>query len=349
VAGSKTIGYAVVGLGSIAEVAVLPAFRNAKKSKLVALVSHDKARAQQLGKKFGVKRCYSYENFDECLSQHGVDAVFVASVNSAHAEQTIRAAAAGKHVLCEKPMATSVEDCRRMVEACRANRVRLMIAYRKYFEPGSVALKKLVTTGKLGRLRHIFSSYTEIVDPGKAKTWQLNRKLAGGGSLMDIGIYCVNAMRWVAGSDPIDATAHRWTDAPERFREVEDSIAFRLTHPDGLVCQGTSSYSSMAASFLQVHGDQGWAALNPAFAFEEERRLFGKIRGRWFERTLKAIDEFALELNAFTESIHRGRDPEPDGMEGMRDMATIEAIYRSAQDSRTIPIQPVTAKQTEHS
>jgi len=335
----KRIGYAVLGLGSIAETSVLPAFRNSKKSKLVALVSHDKSRAQQLGAKFRVEHCYAYENYDQVLIQPDVDAVFIASVNGAHAEQTIHAAAAGKHVLCEKPMATSVEDCRRMVEACRANRVRLMIAYRKYFEPGSVALKKLVTTGKLGRLRHIFSSYTEIVDPGKAKTWQLNQKLAGGGSLMDIGIYCVNSMRWIAGSTPIDATAYRWTDDPKRFSEVEDSIAFRLTHPNGLVCQGTSSYSSMAASFLQVHGDQGWAALNPAFAFEEERRLFGKIRGQWFEEKFKVIDEFALELNAFTESIHRGRDPEPDGMEGLRDMATIEAIYRSAQENRTVPVQ----------
>ena len=336
---SKRIGYAVVGLGSIAETSVLPAFRNSKKSKLVALVSHDKSRAEQLGAKFGVKHCYAYADYDQCLSQPGVDAVFIASVNGAHAEQTMRAASAGKHVLCEKPMATSVEDCRRMVEACRVNRVRLMIAYRKYFEPGSVALKKLVTSGKLGRLRHIFSTYTEHVDPGKAKTWQLNQKLAGGGSLMDIGIYCVNTMRWVAGSSPIDATASRWTDDPKRFSHVEDTIAFRLTHPDGLVCQGTSSYSSMAASFVQVHGDQGWAALNPAFAFEEERRLFGKIRGRWFEQKFKVIDEFALELNAFAKSIHQGRDPEPDGMEGLRDLATIEAIYRSARENRTVPIQ----------
>ena len=338
---SRPIGYAVVGLGSIAETAVLPALGNSKTSKLIALVSRDESRAQQVGAKFGVKHCYSYENYDQCLSQPSVDAVFITSVNSAHAEQTIRAAKAGKHVLCEKPMATSVEDCRRMVEACRAHRVRLMIAYRKYFEPGSVALKKLVTSGKLGRLRHMFSSYTEIIDPGKAKTWQLNQKLAGGGSLMDIGIYCVNTMRWVAGNSPIDATAYRWTDDPKRFSEVEDSITFRLTHPDGLVCQGTSSYSSMAASFVQVHGDQGWAALNPAFAFEEERRLFGKIRGRWFERTFKVMDEFALELNAFAESIRRGRDPEPDGMEGLRDLATIEAIYRSARENRTIPIQSI--------
>jgi predicted dehydrogenase len=338
VAASKPVGYAVVGLGSIAEVAVLPAFRKSKKCKVAALVSHDLARARQLGKKFGVQGCYAYADYDQCLRQPGVDAVFVASVNSAHAEQTIRAAAAGKHVLCEKPMANSVEDCRRMLEACHANQVRLMIAYRKYFEPGSVALKKLVTSGKLGRLRHIFSTYTEIVDPVKAKHWQLNPGLAGGGSLMDIGIYCVNTMRWLAGSTPLEASASTWTDDPRRFSGVEDSIAFRLTHPGGLVCQGTSSYSAMAASFVQVHGDKGWAALNPAFAFEEERRLFGKIQGRWFEQKFKVIDEFVLELDAFAGAIRRGRDPEPDGMEGLRDIAAVEAIYRSARENRTVAV-----------
>ena len=340
-AGSKAVGYAVLGLGSIAEVAVLPAFRKSKKSRVVALVSHDLGRARKMGKKFGVKDCFTYDDYDRCLNHPGVDAVFIASVNGAHAEQTVRAAAAGKHVLCEKPMANSVEDCRRMVEACRTNQVRLMIAYRKYFEPGSVALKKLVTSGKLGSLRHIFSTYTEIVDPVKARHWQLNPQLAGGGSLMDIGIYCVNTMRWLAGSSPLDATAHAWTDDPKRFSGVEDSIAFRLTHPGGLICQGTSSYSAMAASFVQVHGDKGWAALNPAFAFEEERRLFGKIQGRWFEQKFKVIDEFVLELDAFADAIRRHRDPEPDGMEGVRDIATVEAIYRSARENRTVSIEPV--------
>ena len=338
---AKSVGYAVIGLSSIAEVAVLPAFRWSKKSSVVALVSHDLKRAKQLGTKFRVNGFYSYEDYDRCLARPDVDAVFIASVNGAHAEQTIRAAAAGKHVLCEKPMANSVADCRAMVETCRTHNVRLMIAYRKYFEPGSVALKKLVNSGKLGRLRHIFSTYTEIVDPVKAKRWQLNPQLAGGGSLMDIGIYCLNSMRRMAGSSPLDATAMAWTDDPKRFNGVEDSIAFRLTHPAGLVCQGTSSYSAQAASFLQVHGDEGWAALNPAFAFEEERRLFGRIRGRWFEQKFKVIDEFVLELDAFSDCVLRGRDPEPDGMEGLRDMATVEAIYRSARENRTVPVEQI--------
>jgi predicted dehydrogenase len=339
VADAKRVGYAVVGLGSISEVAVLPAFRNCKNSRLVALVSHDKKRAEQLGGKFGVNHCYAYDEFDQCLNHPDVDAVFVASVNAAHAEQTIRAAAAGKHVLCEKPMATTVAECRQMVEACREKRVQLMIAYRKYFEPGSVALKKLAAGGELGRLKHIYSVYTEIVDPQKAQTWQLNRKLAGGGSLMDLGIYCLNTMRWVAGSTPLQATAHSWTEDPGRFSEVEDNISFRLEHPDGLVCHGSSSYSAAAASFIQVHGEKGWAALNPAFAFEEERRLFGKLQGKWFEKTFKVIDEFVLELDAFSDCVRQGRAPEPDGMEGLRDIATVQAIYRSARENRTVAIE----------
>jgi glucose-fructose oxidoreductase len=330
----------VVGLGSISEIAVLPAFQNSKKSKLVALVSHDKKRAEQLGAKFGVNNCYAYADFDRCLRLAEVDAVFIASMNSLHAEQTLRAAAARKHVLCEKPMAITVKECRRMVEACKENRVQLMIAYRKYFEPGSVALKKLVAEGKLGRLKHIYSVYTEIVDPNKARAWQLNRKLAGGGSLMDLGIYCVNTMRWIAGSEPVEATAYSWTDDPTRFDEVEDNISFRLKHAEGLVCQGSSSYSAAAASFIQVHGEKGWAALNPAFAFEEERRLFGKIQGKWFEQTFGVIDEFVLELDAFSACIRDGRPPEPDGMEGLRDIATVEAIYRSAFEKRTVAIRP---------
>jgi len=240
-------------------------------------------------------------------------------------------------VLCEKPLANTVEECRQMLEACKQNRVRLMTAYRKYFEPGSVALKKLITSGKLGRLRHMFSTYTEVVDPAKVR-WQLNRQMAGGGSLMDIGIYCVNTMRFLAGTDPIEAMANTWTDDPRRFSEVEDSIAFHLTHPGGLVCQGTSSYSAKAASFVQVHGDKGWAALNPAFAFEEERRLFGKLEGRWFEQKFKVMDEFVLELDHFADCILRQRDPKPDGMEGLRDIATIQAIYQSAREKCTVRI-----------
>lgn len=335
---SNLVGYAVVGLGSIAEIAVLPAFRDSRKSKLTALVSHSTERAIQMGKAFGVPEsfCFGYPEYERCLQQPGVDAVFVSSVNGAHSEQTIRAAQAGKHVLCEKPLANTVQECRQMIESCRVNRVHLMTAYRKYFEPSSLALKTMITSGELGNLRHMFSTYTEIVDPAKAQSWQLNRELAGGGSLMDLGIYCVNTMRFLAGSNPAEVAAKAWTDDPVRFGEVEDSIAYRAVHPGGLVCQGTSSYSAVAASFLQVHGDKGWAALNPAFAFDEERRLFGKIQGQWFEKTFPVQNEFVLEIDYFADCITAGRTPVPDGTEGLRDVAIIGAIYESAANGRPV-------------
>src|SRR6266404_3191524 len=285
---SKRVGYAVVGLGRIAERAVLPAFRHSRKARLVALVSGSEKKAAHLAAKFGASDYYSYEDFPLCLSHPHVDAVFIATANGTHAEFTERAAAAGKHVLCEKPMATSVDECQRMIEICRLNRVRLMIAYRKYFEPASLALKKLVRSGSLGKLKVIHSAFTIFLPPGrKVPDWHFNRKLAGGGSLMDVGVYCVNTTRWLTEQEPVEAMAHAWTVDPARFNEIEENIAFRLTFPGGLVLQATASYGAAQASFLHVHGERGWAALDPAFAYDEERRLFGKINGRWFEKKFR--------------------------------------------------------------
>ncbi|HEV2351386.1 MAG TPA: Gfo/Idh/MocA family oxidoreductase [Terriglobia bacterium] len=336
---SERVGYAVVGLGRIAERAVLPAFRHSRGTKLVALVSGDEKKAARLAAKFGASDYYNYEDFSLCLSHPHVDAVFIATANGTHAEFTERAAAAGKHVLCEKPMANSVEDCQRMIEACRAHHVRLMIAYRKYFDPASLALKKLVDGGKLGRLKVIHSAFTILLPAGnKVTPWHLDRKLAGGGALVDVGVYCVNTTRWLTTREPFEAEAHAWTVDPARFNEVEENIAFRLTFPEGLVLQATASYGAAQASFLHVHGEKGWAALDPAFAYDEERRLFGKIGGHWFEKRFKVMDEFALELDAFAACIRRRRDPAPDGHEGMRDVVVMQAIYRSVRENRPVPV-----------
>jgi len=333
------IGFAVVGLGRIAEWAVLPAFRHSKRAKLVAVVSGDERKAKRLAAKFGAADFYTYDDYVLCLNHPQVEAVFVATNNGSHADFSIRAATAGKHVLCEKPMANTVAECQQMIQACRANGVRLMIAYRKYFEPASLALKKLVTSGKLGRLKIIHSAFTIFLPPGgNVPRWHFDRKLAGGGSLMDVGVYCVNTVRWLVGKDPLEAAAHAWTLNPARFSEVEENIAFQLKFPDGLVLQASSSFGAAQASFLHVHGEKGWAALDPAFAYDEERRLFGKIGGRWFEKKFKVMDEFALELDAFADAIRRGRDPEPDGYEGLRDVVVMQAIYRSARENRPVPI-----------
>jgi predicted dehydrogenase len=337
-AASKRTGFAVVGLGRIAERAVLPAFKHSRQAKLVALVSGDERKAARLASKFGASDFYSYDDYALCLNHPQVQAVYIATTNATHAEYTERAAAAGKHVLVEKPMATSVDDAQRMIEACRAAGVRLMVAYRKYFDPASVALKKLVKDGKLGRLKTMHSAFTIFVPPAKKANWHLDRRASGGGSLMDLGIYCVNTARWLVEKDPIEAMAYAWTVDPQRYNEVEESIAFRLNFPEGLVLQAASSFGAAQGHFLHLHGERGWAALDPAFAWEEERRLFGKIGGRWFEKYFKPTDEFALELDAFADSIRRKRDPEPNGVEGLRDLVIIQAIYRSARQNRPVPI-----------
>lgn len=336
---SKRVGYAVVGLGTISQRAVLPAFRHSKKAKLVAVVSGDPRKARRLGARFGAGASYTYDDYDRCLADPEVEAVFIATDNGTHARYSVRAAEAGRHVLCEKPMATTVEECRQMIQACRAKKVRLMIAYRKYFEPASLALKKLITTGKLGRLKLIHSAFTICLPPAKnVPAWHLDPVASGGGSLMDLGVYCVNTTRWLTGHEPEEASAYSWNTDPRRFSGVEENIGFQLKFPDALLVQASASFGAAQANFLKVFGEKGWASLDPAFAYDEERRLFGKIGGRWFEKRFKIIDEFVLELDAFADSIRQKRDPEPDGREGLRDVVIMQAIYQAAREGRWVPI-----------
>jgi predicted dehydrogenase len=333
----ERVGYAVIGLGHISQHAVLPGFRNAKKSKLVALVSGDAKKARSLATKFGADKTYTYDSLDECLGDPSVEAVYIATPNSTHPEFTRRAAEAGKHILCEKPLANTVDECRQMIEICRKNHVKLMTAYRKCFEPSAIEFKKLIDSGKLGRLRMIHTAFTILLPPGNS--WHLKQHLAGGGSLLDVGVYCINTVQWLTGLDPVEATAYSWTTDPARFNEVEDNMSFQLKFPEGLYLQGASGFSAAKASFLQVHGEKGWAALNPAYAYNEDRRFFGKITGKWFEKKFKQVDEFRSEMDHFSECIRENRHPLPDGTMGLRDVVVMQAIYEAAKYNRAVAIR----------
>jgi predicted dehydrogenase len=332
----KRVGYAVIGLGHIAERAVLPAFRHAKKSRLVALVSGDPAKARRLAREFRAPQYFTYDHFEECLGNPEVEAVYIATNNSTHLVFTCRAAEAGRHVLCEKPLANTSEECRQMVEACRRSKVRLMTAYRKYFEPATVDLKRLIVSKKLGSLKLIHSAFTFHLPDDQP--WHLRRELAGGGSLWDVGVYCINTIRWLTGQEPLEASAYSWASDPARFREVEESIAFQLKFPAGLYVQASSSFAAAKASFLQIHADKGWAALCPAFAYNEPRRLFGRIGAQSFDKTYKPVEEFHLELDHLAACIRSNRDPEPDGITGMRDVAIMESIYEAATSGHAVSI-----------
>lgn len=336
----KKVGYAVIGLGGISQVAVLPAFAHSENAELVAVVSGDKAKAEKLGADFRAQQAYSYEEYAGCLHNPHVEAVYIATPPGEHEKYAVAAAKAGKHVLCEKPLAATVQQARKMVETCRRNKVRFMTAYRKYFEPSTVTLKKMIAGGELGRIDVIHTLFGEFRPYGdNSPPWLFSRKLCGGGPLMDLGVYCINTCRWLVGEDPIVAEAKSWVWDRRRFKEVEEGIAFRLDFKSGLMLQGTAAYSSVFSSFVHVHGEKGWAALSPAFAFEEERRLSGKIAGKWFEQTFEAIDEFALELDTFANCIREGHDPEPDGVQGLRDLIIIGAIYKAAKTGKAVKIK----------
>jgi predicted dehydrogenase len=335
----KKVGFAVVGLGAIAQVAVLPAFRHAKRAKLVALVSRDGRKAEKLARKYKAQEAYRAEEFRACLENPVVGAVYLATPQSEHWGATIAAARAGKHVLCEKPLAFSSEQSAEMVRVCEECGVQLMTAYRKYYEPSALYLKNLIQSGKLGKIDVINTSFSELHVAGKSIAWLLDAKVSGGGPLMDLGVYCVNTSRWLAGEDPVEVSAHAWKKDAERFRDVEEGISFRMHFASGLVAQGISTYSSAISSFVFVQGTKGWACLTPAFPFDEERRLMGKIGGRWFEKRFRVVDEFAPELDAFAQAIRTKKSVEPDGRQGHRDMCILEAIYEAARNGKPVDVR----------
>jgi len=339
-ASARRVGYAVVGLGSISQVAVLPAFAHSKKAKLVAVVSGDRNKAKKFAQDFHASQAYAYDEFSRCLENPHVDAVYIATPPGEHEKYVVAAAKAGKHVLCEKPLAATVQEARNMVNTCRRNKVLFMTAYRKYFEPSSLALKKMITSGELGRIDVIHTLFTELRLFGdNSPAWLFSKKLCGGGPLTDVGVYCINTTRWLVDEDPISATCISWVRDKRRYKEVEEGVAFRLDFKSGIVLQGTAAYSAAFSSFVHIHGDKGWAELGPAFAFEEERRISGKIGGKWFAKTYKPIDEFVLEIDEFARCIQEDRAPEPTGEQGMRDIIIIDAIYRAIKQRRAVAIK----------
>lgn len=319
---------------------MLPAFAHSKKSRLVAVVSGDREKAKKMAAQFKASHSYTYAEFAECLKNPQVDAVYIATPPGEHEKYAVMAAKAGKHVLCEKPLAATVQEARNMVAACRRYKVQFMTAYRKYFEPASLTLKKMITRGDLGRIDIIHTLFSELRPFGdNSSAWLFSKKLCGGGPMTDLGVYCVNTCRWLVDEDPVAASAVSWVRDRRRYKDVEEGVAFRLDFPSGIVLQGTAAYSAAFSSFVHVHGDKGWAELAPAFAFEEERRLSGKIGGKWFEQTFKPIDEFVLELDAFADNIRDERKPEPDGEQGLRDIIIIQSIYQAVRKRRPVRIK----------
>jgi predicted dehydrogenase len=342
---SQRVGYAIVGLGHLSLGQILPAFGKSKYSKAVALVSGDRQKALKIAAQYDVKESaiYDYQSYDKLGQNPDVQVIYIVLPNSLHADYVVRGAKSGKHILCEKPMATSSQDCERMIAACKTAKVKLMIAYRQQYESMNRALAKMVTEGQLGKLRSLVA--TNAQDQGDPAQWRQKLSLSGGGCLPDVGIYCLNAARFLSGEEPFEVwgTIHRPENDP-RFAEVEATCGFSAKFPSGLIATCSSGYGAHRSQFLRLEGELAWAELSPAFGYTGLKLKTRKLEDGLnvtSEPTIEAVDQFAQEIDHMSLCVQRNLKPHTPGEEGLQDLRIIEAIYESAKTGRTIKITPL--------
>jgi len=328
----RRVGYCIVGLGRIAS-HFLPAIVASNQARITGLVSGHRDKAERIAAQYGVPKTaiYDYQNYDEIARNPDIEATYIALPNGMHAEYTIRAARAGKHVLCEKPMATSVNDAQAMMDACRKANKKLMIAYRCHYEPTNLRAVQLIREGSLGQIQAIESAFGFNISPGE---WRLDKKLAGGGPLMDVGIYSLNACRYLTGEEPaIVSATSSVIDKDGRFKDVEENLSWTMKFPSGVVASCNTTYGAEMEGCYRVHGSKGVLQVDDAFVYEG-LHLTAKIDGR------PAIDEtnterdpshFVREADHFAGCILQDKEPKSPGEEGLKDMKLMMAIYESCR------------------
>jgi glucose-fructose oxidoreductase len=328
----RKVGYAVVGLGHISQSALMPAFKHARNSELVAIVSSDAEKREKLSRRY---RCdaYGYEDLELCLDRPDVDAVYIGEPNDKHADFVARCAAQGVHVLCEKPLAVSEEECRRMIDACTASGVRLMTAYRLHFEPANLEVIRLVEQGKIGDLRYFSSTFAYQVKPGNIRT----NAERGGGAIWDLGVYCVNAARYLFRADPVEIFAlpiQRPKDP--RFEDIHEGMTVVMKFEGNRTAQFTVSFGSAVQGDYRIVGTKGHIEMSNAYEYAVPRELRLVVGEKKTKKRFGRTDQFAPELYAFSRAILENAPLEPDGEEGLRDVRIIVAALKSAKEGRPL-------------
>lgn len=336
----RKVRYAVVGQGWFAQAAILPAFANAAdNSVLSALFSGDPEKRLELGRAYKVP-AYGYEQFDTLMKSGAVDAVYIALPNSMHREYTERAARHGVHVLCEKPMAPTVEDCQAMIDACDRAGVKLMIAYRLHFEEGNMKAVELVQSGRIGEPRLFDSVFTQQVGEGNIR---LESHL-GGGPLGDIGIYCINAARYLFRDDPVEVVAFSATADNKRFEKVPEMVAGILRFPDERLATILVGFGEADVSTYRIVGTEGDLRMEPAYGFDTDLVQYLTVGKKSEEKTFRRRDQVAPEILYFSDCVLRDQPPEPSGWEGLADVRVIEGLKHSLLQGKAVPLQPSPTK-----
>lgn len=333
--GGKKLGVALVGLGSYAKNQLAVALEKTSNCYLAAIVTGTPSKADEWSKKYNLdkKNIYNYQNFDSIADNKNVDIVYVVLPNSMHKEFVLRAAKAGKHVMCEKPMATSVQDAIDMVSACRAAGVQLGIGYRMHFEPFTKEIIRMCRQKEIGDVKFIQTNFGFTI--GDPTQWRLKKDMAGGGPLMDVGIYCVQAARYVTGEEPVSVTAQYGpVTEPSVFKDVEQSVSWQLEFPGGATVNGFSSYRSNIEQ-LYVSATKGWLQLSPAYSY-------GPIKGSSSKGPLQlpVVHHQTVMLEGICDALlTSGTIPAHcNGEEGLRDMKILMAIYEAAASGKKLPL-----------
>lgn len=338
---NRVIRYAVVGLGHIAQVAVLPAFRQSKNSKLVALVSGDKTKLRALSRKYGVTQVYSYEEYDECLNSGEIDAVYIALPNSLHEEYATRAAKAGIDVLCEKPLAVTTAASERILRVFKKKKAKLMLAYRLHFDPVNLGAIELAYSGKIGEPRYITSEFGYQLKEDNIRALPQE----GGSPLHDIGIYCINAARYLFKAEPTEVFA--FAVSPDAHpAKICQTVSASLRFPGDRLASFTCSFGSASISNYRIVGTRGDLFIDNAYEYVGKRTQQLTVNGKKKTWTTKPTDQFAAELDYFSGCVLNNKEPEPSGPHGLVDIEIIEALLKSIETGRSVSLKGTLPKIT---
>lgn len=327
---------AIMGLGNYGT-RVADAMQSCTRAKLVGVISGTPSKITAWRSKYNIpeKNCYNYENFDNIRNNPDIDAVYIITPNSLHKDEAIRVARAGKHVICEKPMALNAAEGQEMIDACRKANVKLLVGYRMHFEPKTLEIIRMRNAGELGKILFFQGlSGFRIGDPSQ---WRLNKQLAGGGALMDIGIYSVNGARYMVGEEPVWVTAQETKTDTVKFREgVDETIQFQLGFPSGAVASCLSTYNMSYLDRFYLNGSAGYAELLPATGY-------GPIKGRTSkgELTQPHATHQTVQMDEMAAIILEGKTPvvPVDGEEGLKDLKVMDAIYAAVRSGGRIKLQ----------
>lgn len=327
------LGVAVIGLGAYGAGQIIPALQQTELCRLRGLVSGSKEKTKKYAKEYNIEpgRCYSYENFDQVVNDPAIDIVYIALPNSLHAEFTVRAARAGKHIICEKPMAMNVAECHQMINAVELAGVRFSMGYRLHFDPFNQEMMRLGQHEQYGMVDRMELQNSMQIKKGE---WRLKKALAGGGPLMNNGIYCVQAAVYLTGKLPLAVEAHF---APitnkQKFNEVEEGIVWTMYFGDGVVAHCETSYSR-DQNLMRAETETGWFELSPAYEYSG-------LKGRTKDGPMKfaPVSQQARQLDDFARCILENQESRVPAEMGLRDMEIIEAIYESATIGKRIELE----------